>query len=234
MTTAARPTWAPAKGGEEQGGARMFGPSKKFSSRDMASHTLLKTRQPGQDSSAEVKARDLKEELLERERKHFSVKDKEKRYSDADDRRKDVRLLEGPPAKGDVESKLVPRAIDADDTDEEDKSEDEESEDEDEDDTAELLAELNRIKRERAEEQARKAAEEEEVARSAKERDIVKGNPLMNKQQQQAVGFDVKRRWDDDVVFRNQTRGEPKQQKRFINDTIRSDFHRKFLGKYVK
>ena len=44
----------------------------------------------------------------------------------------------------------------------------------------------------------------------------------------------VKRRWDEDVVFRNQTRGEPKQQKRFINDTIRSDFHRRFLHRYVR
>jgi hypothetical protein len=44
MTTAARPTWAPAKGGHEQGGVRMFGPSQKFSSRDLASHTNLKLR----------------------------------------------------------------------------------------------------------------------------------------------------------------------------------------------
>jgi hypothetical protein len=44
MTTAARPTWVPAKGGHEQGRVRMFGPSQKFSSRDLASHTALKLR----------------------------------------------------------------------------------------------------------------------------------------------------------------------------------------------
>ena len=44
MTTAARPTWAPAKGGNEQGGARIFGPSQKYSSRDIAAHTTLKRR----------------------------------------------------------------------------------------------------------------------------------------------------------------------------------------------
>lgn len=44
MTTAARPTWAPAKGGHEQGGVRMFGASQKYSSRDLASHTNLKLR----------------------------------------------------------------------------------------------------------------------------------------------------------------------------------------------
>lgn len=41
-------------------------------------------------------------------------------------------------------------------------------------------------------------------------------------------------RWDDDVVFKNQARGEAKTPKRFINDTIRSDFHRKFLQRYMK
>ena len=46
--------------------------------------------------------------------------------------------------------------------------------------------------------------------------------------------WQVKRRWDDDVVFRNQTRGEPKAQKRFINDTIRNDFHKRFLSRYIK
>jgi len=44
MTTAARPTWAPAKGGNEQGGTRIFGPSQKYSSRDLAAHTSLKPR----------------------------------------------------------------------------------------------------------------------------------------------------------------------------------------------
>ena len=44
MTTAARPTWAPAKGGNEQGGTSIFGPSQKFSSRDLAAHTSLKPR----------------------------------------------------------------------------------------------------------------------------------------------------------------------------------------------
>jgi hypothetical protein len=41
-------------------------------------------------------------------------------------------------------------------------------------------------------------------------------------------------RWDDDVVFKNQASGETKTPKQFINDTIRSDFHRKFLQRYMK
>lgn len=44
----------------------------------------------------------------------------------------------------------------------------------------------------------------------------------------------VNDRWDDDVVFKNQTRGEPKEERRFINDTVRSYFHQKFLQRYIK
>jgi protein CWC15 len=79
MTTAARPTWAPAKGGHEQGGVRMFGPSQKFSSRDLASHTNLKLRKDGQDTTEDLRKRDLRDELEDRERHHFSSK--ERNYS---------------------------------------------------------------------------------------------------------------------------------------------------------
>lgn len=41
-------------------------------------------------------------------------------------------------------------------------------------------------------------------------------------------------RWDEDVIFKNQSRGEPKAVKRFINDTVRSDFHQKFLQRYIR
>ena len=58
MTTAHRPTWAPAKGHEEQGGARMFGPSKKHSKLDDNAHMTLKTRAVGQMSVKELIARD--------------------------------------------------------------------------------------------------------------------------------------------------------------------------------
>lgn len=44
MTTAHRPTWAPAKGHEEQGGARMFGPSKKHSKLDDNAQMTMKMR----------------------------------------------------------------------------------------------------------------------------------------------------------------------------------------------
>ncbi|CAH9126779.1 unnamed protein product [Cuscuta epithymum] len=93
-----------------------------------------------------------------------------------------------------------------------------------------LLAELGQIKKERADEKMRKERQQLEEDLKAKEAELLRGNPLIN----QPTSFNVKRRWDDDVVFKNQTRGETKAQKRFINDTIRNDFHRKFLHKYMK
>ncbi|XP_024960038.1 protein CWC15 homolog isoform X1 [Cynara cardunculus var. scolymus] len=229
MTTAARPTWAPAKGGNEQGGARIFGPSQKYSSRDIAAHTTLKPRKEGQDTQDEVQRRDLKEELEERERRHFSSKDKG--YGEDRDRRKGGHhLLEG--LGRDLEDRIVPRSADADDADVDINSDEEsDDDDDDEDDTEALLAELEQIKKERAEEKLRKEREEQEEELKLKEAELIRGNPLLNNA---TTSFNVKRRWDDDVVFKNQARGENKPQKRFINDTIRSDFHRKFLQKYMK
>ena len=53
---------------------------------------------------------------------------------------------------------------------------------------------------------------------------------------EQGRDFGVKRRWDDDVVFKNQARGteEKGKEKRFVNDLLRSDFHRRFMDKYVR
>ena len=41
-------------------------------------------------------------------------------------------------------------------------------------------------------------------------------------------------RWDDDVVFKNCAKDDKSKEKKFINDTLRSEFHKKFMEKYVK
>ncbi|KAI4389708.1 hypothetical protein MLD38_001907 [Melastoma candidum] len=227
MTTAARPTWAPAKGGNEQGGTRIFGPSQKYSSRDMAAHTTLKPRKEGQDTQDELYKRNLRDELEDRERRHFSSKDKSF-IDDRDRRRGGPLLLEG--SKREVEDRIIPRNVDADDSDVEVESDEESDDDDDEDDTEALKAALEQIKKERAEEKLRKEKLEKEEELKAKEAELLVGNPLINN----PTSFSVKRRWDDDVVFKNQARGESKAPKRFINDTIRNDFHRKFLQRYMK
>ena len=66
------------------------------------------------------------------------------------------------------------------------------------------------------------------------EEQFKKGNPLLGEQQAGEINFGIKRRWDDDVVFKNQSRGETKTPKRFVNDTVRNDFHRRFLERYIK
>jgi len=223
MTTAARPTWAPAKGGNEQGGTRIFGPSQKYSSRDIASHTTLKPRKEGQDTQDEVQRRNLRDELEDRERRHFSSKE------DRDRRRGNHLLLEG--SRREIEDRIVPRSIDADDADVDAQSDEDSDDDEDdEDDEEALLLELERLRKEKAEQKEREEREKQDEDLKAKEQQLLLGNPLLNN----PASFSVKRRWDDDVVFKNQARGETKTPKRFINDTIRNDFHRKFLHKYMK
>ena len=77
--------------------------------------------------------------------------------------------------------------------------------------------------------QERKQKEQENAMRADA---LLRGNPLV--QMAGSSSANVKRRWDDDVVFRNMARDEPAEKKRFINDTIRSDFHKRFLKRYVQ
>jgi protein CWC15 len=103
----------------------------------------------------------------------------------------------------------------------------------DEDEEAALQAELAKIRAERAAAKAREDAEAAEVEQAQMEEAALTGNPLLNSGS--ASSGRLKRRWNDDVVFRNQARGEPDQnKKRFINDTVRNDFHKRFLNKFIK
>lgn len=113
---------------------------------------------------------------------------------------------------------------------------DEDEDDESDDDDAELMAELERIKKERAAEQAKKEAEAREEQERIRKQAMIRGNPLLNMQSEDSSEFKVKRRWDDDVVFKNCAKGinERKKEPVFINDSIRSHFHRKFMDKYIK
>jgi protein CWC15 len=112
-------------------------------------------------------------------------------------------------------------------------SESSEDEDDDESDSEELMRELEKIKRERQEEEERKVQERLEQERKELEERAITGNPLLNDFEVPSTTLGAKRRWDDDVIFKNQGR-EEEVKKRFINDMLRSDFHRKFMNKYVK
>ncbi|CAL1711604.1 unnamed protein product [Somion occarium] len=250
MSTAHRPTWDPAQAKDVKGGSR------QFSVRDMAAHTKLKFRQPGQTSTDEVKKRDLRAELIAAE-------------AEARDRK---RKAEGKPplavehgtagVVADDESnkrrKLLQEALEMDKDEEESEDEeknggekedeDEESdEDDDEDDTAELLRELEKIKRERAEEKVRQEREESATTAAQREAEIATANPLLNLaaalgQTPHGVNttvpgtFAVKRRWDDDLIFKNQAMNSRDKDKsgQFVNDLLRTEFHKKFMAKFIK
>ena len=55
MTTAARPTFEPARGGRGKGEGDLSQLSKQYSSRDLPSHTKIKYRQTTQDAPEEVR-----------------------------------------------------------------------------------------------------------------------------------------------------------------------------------
>ncbi|XP_051530822.1 protein CWC15 homolog [Myxocyprinus asiaticus] len=234
MTTAARPTFEPARGGRGKGEGDLSALSKQYSSRDLPGHTKIKYRQPTQDVPEEVRARDFRRELEERERVAVKSRDRGAREhttssSSSSSSSKRPRLDQIPAANLDADDPL---------TDDEDDSD---SGSDSDDDTAALLAELEKIKKERAEEQERKEREQKAEEERIRMENILSGNPLLNLagQQQQTQTpntFIVKRRWDDDVVFKNCAKGvdESRKEKRFINDTLRSEFHKKFMEKYVK
>lgn len=225
MTTAARPTFDPARGGQGRGEKDLSAISKQYSSRDLPSHTKLKYREHGQGTIEELRNRDFRKELEERERE----KDKGSSRRMIEPAREPAQ----PNAKRQKMIDQVPAAsLDADDPLDEDESESES----DEDDTAALLAELQRIKKERAAEQAKREMEKKQEEERIRMENILSGNPLLNYSSQSGrTDMKVRRRWDDDVVFKNCARSEPKKRHDvFINDSLRSEFHRKFMEKYVK
>lgn len=250
MTTAHRPTFDPARGKEAARG-------EAYHQRLLPAHKILKYRQATQGAPSEQAKRDLRAELLRNERKHFAKKEGREigDEDDEDEGEKPLAIEEGASEGGvkrrleggaegqdregeeeDYEAKkrrVLEESKDVDaDSESEGSSSDEESEEDDDDEEAELMRELAKIKAERAEAAAREAAEKAKRDEDQREKDIALGNPLLNTNQE----YGVKRRWDDDVVFKNQARGTEDRGKEmhFVNDLLRSDFHKRFMDRYVR
>ncbi|QPH12328.1 complexed with cef1p [Epichloe festucae Fl1] len=260
MTTAHRPTFDPVRillarpvphvsipnlSLKARGKEALRGPA--YHQRLLPAHTQLKFRQAGQggDADDDEPSRDLAAELLAAEAAHFA-KTKgqplllEEDAADTDSARAVGDKRRPSSSQEDYDSKRrrileETRALDADDSDESGNdgssdSDDDDDDDDDDDEEAELARELERVRREREEKKKREEAERAKEEEEAREKHIALGNPLLNKQD-----FTMKRRWDDDVVFKNQARGtEDKGKKEFVNDLLRSDFHRRFMSKYVR
>lgn len=236
MTTAHRPTWKAAVGRAGTGGWSAGGAiSTAQSAFEAPAQLTLKTLRKPVD-----KKKALRESLLALEKAEAKAVPKRK-LDPAVEERAQQRLLKQS-AEVDVQaiqSKYDDSDVDdgggsgqgddgddaknnaSDDTDLDDSDSDLDDDSDEEDDEAALQAELAKIRAER-EEAKRKAAEEEaEEERKEDESAALVGNPLLAVGAV-AVGQPAKRRWNEDVVFRSQAKGEPKNKKRFINDTVRT------------
>lgn len=252
MTTAHRPTWKAAVGKSSEGGWSAGGSgSNGLSVLDMPAHTKLKFRTGKQvvDRQKSLKESLLKLETAEKEAnkrllqrpavdediekegrlkllKQMAEVDEvaiKSKYDDADASASD--------GDGDGWSEAESVDLDASSS-EEDSDDDDDSDDEDEE--AALQAELAKIREER--EAVKRKKEEEEAARNEEkdEEAALLGNPLLSGANSGGSSAKLKRRWNEDVVFRNQAKDEPKVKKRFINDTVRNDFHKRFLNKFIR
>jgi protein CWC15 len=256
MTTAHRPTWKAAVGRASEGGWTAGGAvSTSISALDVAAHTKLKIRKGQQlvdkkqalkesllkleeaeakSSKTKIGRREVVEEIEQEGRRKLLKQTAEvddvqlrKKYDDED--------ADGGDGGGDSDgwSDVDRENLDnPDDSDLDESSDDDDDSDSDDEDEEEALQrELAKIRAEReaakAKAEAEAAAEEEAKLGEA----AMIGNPLLATGE---ASGKMKRRWNDDVVFRNQAKGEPKLKKRFINDTVRNDFHKRFLNKFIR
>lgn len=232
MTTSHRPTFESRKGRDLQPTAIVHG-------RQVAAHRQLKYRQKKNDGGIdEVDAREkfdeLKQELLEREKSHYKrIKGDDYDYKDRQlqiEAKNEVEV-------GDDESyeerrkRVALETKNLDDSDEEQSGEEEssgseveseEDDDSDSDDEAELLKELEKIKKERAQAQREKELK-------TKEEEALISNPLLNQAKP------IRKSWRQDKVFNyKNNQSKEKTDDDYVNDLLRSDFHQKFLNRFVK
>lgn len=197
----------------------------------------LSNREQGQGTVDELRSRDFRKDLEEREAKpagkqlpavvRRAIEQNAAASSNAGG------ASGATPSKRPKTDQVTATNLDADDPAEDESSSDEDSDD----DTAALLEELQKIRRERAHESAKKEIEKKQEEDRIRMENIISGNPLLNYSAAAAAKADmkVKRRWDDDVVFKNCARSEPERKSaNFINDSLRSEFHKKFMEKYIK
>ncbi len=79
MTTAHRPTWNSARGGQQQGGNVLTVPSRMYSAKDLPGYMKMTERQLGQEHPDEVKNKDFKQELLQKEKLHFQKQNQQQK-----------------------------------------------------------------------------------------------------------------------------------------------------------
>lgn len=180
--------------------------SGQFSVKDLPGHTKLKLREGAQIADFQSKQDLLQAEALAVEEHRKSEK---RSVLDTADEAAGAKLLESAQplllTNDEVDTERIARKYDDRDDDDEDDDDDSDldssSDDDDDDDLEEemLQRELEKIKKEREEARLKKEAEESETSLREKSDAAMASNPLL------AVGsHQVKRKWNDDVVFKNQ------------------------------
>jgi protein CWC15 len=226
MTTAARPTFNPRKGES----LNAIGITHQISSRDMTGYTKMKWRDvlnmtmaiPNEESTFEKKST-----VKSASTPSFSesLEFSKSRISGDINQGKEMKEGLGFEPRELLRKKKDYFEQDEDEVVEKNDASDEEGEEEEgeEEETLLLMKELERIKKERLEEKEKK------------EQSLLYSNPLLqNPLSDDATQHKVKRRWNEDVIFRNQSKSvSEKSTPRFINDTLRSEFHQKFLQRYI-
>ncbi|CAI2376794.1 unnamed protein product [Moneuplotes crassus] len=255
MTTAHKPTWHSAKGGSNQGGNVMITPTRQYSAKDLPGHLELKTRAKEQGIDHDLNDIDqFKKELLQREKKYFEkkgdtgevpqslddgfkmpkkreIKDLSKKADDLNSRNKEY--------EDELNEKGTPFPQDADYQSESDSGSSSDSESnsasEDDEEEAALLKEYIKIKKEKEEAEKKKLEEKAKAKEEEENKELMHENPLFNKEADENEGvYTLQRKWYDETVFKNQARIQKKEKKRFINDTVRSDFHRNFMNRFIQ
>lgn len=233
MSSAHRPTFNPTLGGftiRDTGAV----PTRQVSSRDQPAHGTLKQRRDIQ--ADKLQKWKLRDSLEERERKALKDKRLDTVFDSTElkqDEEKRQQLLKEAGVTADEDADISSGSENGSTSLRNGNSTEEsfsgESSNDSDDEEEELMRELERIRRERQVEKEKDlerqlALEEEKVA-------AFQTNPLLN---HPSLDHNAKRKWDDDVVFKNQARSLERPTKRFINDMIRNDFHKKFMNRYIK
>ncbi|VWU50413.1 pre-mRNA-splicing factor CWC15, putative [Hepatocystis sp. ex Piliocolobus tephrosceles] len=283
MTTAHRPTWYNAIGGENQGGNRKVSQTAKVCSRDLPGHTKMKTRDLSEyifdkeviknnliqlennntssNSSSNNNNKLLAIENLKKLTKHNyenlfpededddieddwkshnkikSKKKKRKKNINTNktnsNKNKNEQNKSGFHSANDNKDDVSEPESDDDNSDSDDMSESDEDISESDEEEKELMRELEILKREKLEKQ-KKEKEAQELMKN-KKNNVLTNNPLINLEdssEDELKQAQKKRKWTEETIFRN-TCEKKEKKNHFINDTVRTAFHQKFLFKYI-
>ena len=258
MTTAHRPTFVSRKGNNLYTDI----PTLQFSVKDLPSNTIIKHREDDGNNnnlSEKEKRKKMIIELKKREREAMKEKNinddneflpplpvKRQKISENSEAITKIRKDEEKEKNGESEEK------------EEEDEENEEENEECEDSEEELRKELEKIKQEQEEENRKKNITikknlEEEIMNNKKSctnsvglnSSFISSSSFENNytstfRNNSSIkssvdnGFSLKKKWYEDTIFKNQSRKEEPVKKRFINDSVHSDFHKRFMAKTMQ